>query len=242
MRNSILETTVGAFVIAVAVIFFLFVFQKSDQQSEGAYNIIALFDKVDGLTDGDDVKIGGVKIGRVKSISIDKKNYLARVDLSISKSVKIPSDSSAGVSSESLLGGKYVNINPGNDEDMLKEGDLIEDTQSSISLEQMLGKYLFSGKDDDKKDNDVASFDSSDHNFETKNKVKSKIAHEKRQTISEPVVPQVQVVKQPLQPQVQQPNSDPSELSTINREMESIESTLTKDESSVLGDLTELAS
>lgn len=147
MRHNFLETITGAIVLLIAGLFFAFGYQFSTSSHKQTIKIFAQFDRVDGVSVGNDVRIGGVTIGHVNHISINKKNFKAIVGIDIDASLKIPSDSSAEIVSESLMGGKFVNISPGGDEIFLKAGDTISLTQSSVSLEGLLSKYIFSNQE-----------------------------------------------------------------------------------------------
>jgi len=144
MRHNFLETITGAIVLMVAGVFFAFGYQFSTSSRVQTIRILANFDRVDGVSIGNDVRMGGVTIGHVSSVSIDKKNFKAVLAMDIDASLKVPKDSSAEISSESLMGGKYVNVSPGGDDEFLKPGDKISLTQSSVSFESLLSKYIFS--------------------------------------------------------------------------------------------------
>lgn len=150
MKRNLLETIMGALVLLVAGFFVATAYQNSGIKNENGYLILANFDRVDGITRGTDVKIGGIKIGTVDDMSLDTESFRAKVTFSINNTVKLPADSSAEIASEGLLGGKFVNIIPGADEETLKDGGKIEYTQSSINLEQLLGKFAFGSADDNK--------------------------------------------------------------------------------------------
>ncbi len=98
---------------------------------------------------GSDVKVKGVKVGSVRDIMIDQPNDRVVVTVSIQDHIDIPEDSSASITSEGLMGGKYISIEPSGRETLMqKDGSgVISSTQSSISLESLLGKYLFSAKE-----------------------------------------------------------------------------------------------
>lgn len=152
MRTNVIEAITGAVVLAVAGGFFYYAYSLSGTKVVSGYDIYANFDRIDGLADGSDVKLSGVKVGDVKSITIDPKTYLAKVDMTIESSISLPDDTSAQVASESLMGGKYIALVPGGSDKDLKPGGKIIYTQSSISLEGLLGKYLFvNNESDDKK-------------------------------------------------------------------------------------------
>ena len=143
MRHNFLETITGAAVLLVAGIFFAFGYQFSSASRTETIRISAIFDRADGVSVGNDVRMGGVNIGHVGQMVIDKKNFKAVLSLDIDASLKIPVDSSAEISSESLMGGKYINISPGGEDEVLKSGNTITLTQSSISFESLLSKYIF---------------------------------------------------------------------------------------------------
>ncbi|MFI4983615.1 MAG: outer membrane lipid asymmetry maintenance protein MlaD [Rickettsiales bacterium] len=146
MNKNFVETLVGAFVIIIAAVFLWFAYSTTEVKSTAnAYKLLASFSRADGLSLGSDVKIGGIKVGKVTSLSIDHKTYQAIVELSVSSGIEVPADTTAEIVGDGLLGGKYLSLVPGSDPAMLKNGEKIEYTQSSISLEGLLGKYIFNG-------------------------------------------------------------------------------------------------
>jgi phospholipid/cholesterol/gamma-HCH transport system substrate-binding protein len=138
------EVLVGAGVLAVAAAFLVYALSHSGRSSAGGYGLTASFDHIDGLGVGADVRIAGVKVGSVTSAAIDPKSFNAVVTLTVQDGLEVPKDSSAEVTSDGLLGGKYLSISPGGDTTDLKPGQRIEITQGSVSLEQLLGKFIFS--------------------------------------------------------------------------------------------------
>jgi phospholipid/cholesterol/gamma-HCH transport system substrate-binding protein len=143
-RNPI-EVVTGILVLIVAVGFLAYAISNSGTGAGGAgYPLYASFDNIAGLNVGSDVRLAGVKIGSVQAESIDPKTYLARVTLGIRQGIALPRDSGVSVSSESLLGGVYLAVSPGADEQMLKPGEAFTATQGAISLQDLLGKFIFS--------------------------------------------------------------------------------------------------
>ena len=116
----------------------------SGRASAAGYILHASFDHIDGLNAGADVRLAGVKVGSVQSTRIDPKTYLANVTLTVQDGIRLPKDTSAEVTSEGLLGGKFLDLTPGGDTTMLQPGQTITITQGSVSLEQLLGKFIFS--------------------------------------------------------------------------------------------------
>jgi len=143
-RHGVAETLTGACVLVVALGFLAYAVVHSGRTAGTGYTLTARFDHIDGLARGADVRIAGVKIGSVTDEQIDPKSYQAIVSLSMRNDIHVSKDTGAEITSESLLGGKYVSLSPGGDETMLTAGQTITITQSSISLEQLLGKFIFS--------------------------------------------------------------------------------------------------
>lgn len=143
-KGRIFETVVGICVLIISACFFNFVYMKSNWKSIDGYVLKAKFDRADGLTEGTDVKISGVRVGKIDSIEVDPKSFLAVVTFHISKDIKIPVDSAASVTSDGLFGGKYLSISPGGEDETLKNGEEIERTTGPINLEGLIGKFLFS--------------------------------------------------------------------------------------------------
>lgn len=142
--RGLAEILTGAAVLLVASGFLGFAVTHSGRSTGTGYRLQARFDRIDGLTPGADVRIAGVKVGSVVDARIDPKTYLALVTLTVRDDLRLPKDTSAEVTSESLLGGKFLNLTPGGDPAELAAGGMIGITQSSISLEQLLGKFIFS--------------------------------------------------------------------------------------------------
>ncbi len=150
MKNNTIEAVMGAVVIAVAGLFLFFAYDSSQLNTTTGYTITAKFDRVDGLTVGNDVRMCGVKVGTVAKLELDNKDYLAVLTMDIVPEVKLPDDSSAEIVSESLLGGKFVALVPGGDDEMIPAGGEIKFTQASVNLEALIGQFIFSGQDKDK--------------------------------------------------------------------------------------------
>ncbi len=143
-RHSVIEVATGAVVLLVAGGFLVFAIANTGQKfGAGGYPLNASFDHVDGLSVGADVRIAGVKIGAVQSIRLDAKTYQADVGFTVQNDVSLTDDSSATVSTDGLLGGKYLAVATGGDDKTLKPGGTITITQGSVNLEALIGKYIF---------------------------------------------------------------------------------------------------
>lgn len=143
-RNSV-ETILGAVVLAVAGGFLAFAYKTADLSPVQGYMVTAKFSSVDGLATGSDVRIGGIKVGVVSRLDLDPESYQAIAHLQLRDGVKLPTDSGAVVASDGLLGGKYIALEPGAEDAMLKAGEEIAFTQSSVSIESLIGKFMHSG-------------------------------------------------------------------------------------------------
>lgn len=144
MGKTLLETLIGAAVLVVAVIFAVFAYTRSGVGTVTGYEVTARFTAVDGLDVGDDVRISGIKVGSVLDQSLEPTFYQAVIRMSINSEVKLPKDTTAAIVSAGLLGGKYVALEPGGEEEMIKPGEEITLTQSSVNLEGLLGKVIYS--------------------------------------------------------------------------------------------------
>lgn len=148
MKRSVIETALGGLVILVAISFLAFSVNTAQVGKVSGYELNARFSGIGGLATGDDVLISGVKVGSIVAVTLDSETFLANVKMSIENNVKLPTDTAALISSESLLGGRYLALEPGAEEDMLKPGSTIEYTQAPQNLEQLLGQFIFSMQGD----------------------------------------------------------------------------------------------
>lgn len=146
MRDRILEIVVGLFlVMGVAALFFLAIKVSglSAESGRPSYTLYAYFNNAGGLSPRAKVTLAGVVIGRVAEVSLDPKSLRAKVALEIYQEVdQIDAEAVAQILTAGLLGEKYIGIVPGAGEEMLKNGGVVEDTQSSLVLEDLIGKFL----------------------------------------------------------------------------------------------------
>jgi len=143
MQNSVVETLIGAVVIAVAVAFFAFAYSSTGSAPISGYEVTAKFNRADGVNLGTDVRMSGIKVGTVSGMSLDPMTYNAVLTLALESSVKLPDDSSVRITSDGLLGNQYLSIEPGGSETPIAPGGEIENTQGSIDLMGLLGKAMF---------------------------------------------------------------------------------------------------
>lgn len=147
MNRNIVETITGAVVVIIAILFVAFAHDtvKIINKPSETYKIEAKFENSDGIMVGSDVRIGGIKIGVVSNQWLESQSYLANIEMTIDDDVKLPKDSSAQILSSGLLGSKYVSLVPGADDRLLENRDQIKFTQSSVNIENLIGKFMFSG-------------------------------------------------------------------------------------------------
>ncbi|KJG36975.1 toluene ABC transporter substrate-binding protein [Photobacterium angustum] len=150
-QNKRLELWVGIFMLAGIAALLVLAFKVANLQSFGSnesYTLKAHFDNIGGLKVRSPVKVGGVTVGEVTAINLDKETYIPMVTLSINKKFGyFPETSSASILTSGLLGEQYLGISPGfvdDDVEMLHNGELIEDTKSALVLEDMIGQVLYS--------------------------------------------------------------------------------------------------
>lgn len=148
MNKKPVETIMGIVVLLIAVLFLLFAYRVSDLQVVKGYEVNAKFFKVGGLNVGSDVRINGIKIGTVTSQKLSNEDYMVDVVLSIASDVKLPEDSVVSITSDGLMGNKFVKIDPGHSKNLLSNGDEIKKTQDFETLEDLIGKFIFKATGD----------------------------------------------------------------------------------------------
>jgi phospholipid/cholesterol/gamma-HCH transport system substrate-binding protein len=145
MRGNVIETVMGAVVLVVAALFLVFAYKTSQLRPVASgYEVMADFARIDGIHQGSDVRVSGVKVGSVVSETLDPKTFLAVIRMSIDPSIELPDDTVAQVTSSGLLGDKYLSLAPGGSDKTIPHGGKIRYTQSSISLENLIGQMMFS--------------------------------------------------------------------------------------------------
>ena len=143
MKREYFETFIGFFVIAVAIVFCLYVAKITNKKLNiSTYNVYAKFENIEGLSIGSKVKIGGLDIGNISSIEIDN-DYKIKLLLKIYSNIKIPNDSSISVSTSGLIGSKYLKVQAGGSDEYMTSNDEFEFTQSTMDLEELISKFMF---------------------------------------------------------------------------------------------------
>jgi len=146
MQMRAIEIVVGAFMLAGLISLAILAVRVSGFSvgtESNTYEVSARFENIGGLVVRSKVTVAGVIIGHVSEITLDDKTFMAVVKMDIDSDVdNLSKDTAAAILTEGLLGGKYIGLSIGADEEMLKDGDEIVDTQSSIVLEELIGQFL----------------------------------------------------------------------------------------------------
>ncbi|MBV1867712.1 MAG: outer membrane lipid asymmetry maintenance protein MlaD [Marinosulfonomonas sp.] len=150
MSENTTEVIVGGVVLTVALGFLLYAGQLSGftQNTSAGNEFTASFRSIEGVSVGTDVRVAGVKVGRVIELELDPQTFRAQTRISITSDIELPEDTAVIVASEGLLGGNFVELLPGGSPFNLEPGSEIEDTQSSVSLIQLMLKFVTGNSDE----------------------------------------------------------------------------------------------
>jgi phospholipid/cholesterol/gamma-HCH transport system substrate-binding protein len=149
MENKVIESVLGGVVLFVAALFMVFAYSSADLRKVQGYTIAANFPMTDGLKAGTDVKVNGVKVGSVVSQQLitepGPNQYMVDVRMTIDPAVKLPTDTIAMLASESLLGGKYMALEVGVDDEMVKTdgSGRLTHTQAPLRLDDLIGQVIY---------------------------------------------------------------------------------------------------
>ncbi len=143
MKKFDLELAVGVFMIIgiLALGYISIKLGRLEVIGGKGYTIVALFEKAGGVKTGAVVEIAGVEIGKVKTVSLD--DYRARVEIMVNEGIRIQDDAIASIKTKGLIGEKFIQISPGASDALLKNGDILRDTESAIDIEELISKYVF---------------------------------------------------------------------------------------------------
>jgi phospholipid/cholesterol/gamma-HCH transport system substrate-binding protein len=137
------ELLAGGVVLAAALGFLGYAVANTGRTTVSGYALHAAFDNISGISVGSPVRLAGVQVGSVTAARVDPQSYRAVLTFTVQPAVKLPQDSSAEITTEGLLGGNALSLTPGGDEKMLADGGEIKITQSPVSIEQLLGKFIY---------------------------------------------------------------------------------------------------
>jgi phospholipid/cholesterol/gamma-HCH transport system substrate-binding protein len=142
-QSPLRDLMVGLFVLAGlgAVAYLSATLGGVSYGGQGGLALEAVFDEIGGLSPRAQVVVGGVKIGQVKGIRLDP-DLRARVIMDVDPEVALPRDTSASILTSGVLGDQYIALEPGAEEELLKDGDEIDYTQSAVVLERLIGRVV----------------------------------------------------------------------------------------------------
>lgn len=148
MKRFNMEMIVGLFLLAGFAGFSWLAIKMGDLDlfKNESYAVTARFLSTSGLKEGSTIELAGVTVGKVKRIELDPGEYEAVVHLDIDKTVKLQDDSIASIRTAGIIGDKFIKLTPGGSDIYLEPGDEIEETESAISLEELVSKYIFEGE------------------------------------------------------------------------------------------------
>ncbi|MBT3176502.1 MAG: outer membrane lipid asymmetry maintenance protein MlaD [Desulfobacula sp.] len=137
------EISVGIFMmVGIACLVYLSInLGNVDLFGSDSFMIDAKFGSIEGLEVAASVEIAGVPVGKVKRITLEENE--AFVQMEIKKGTKITEDTIASIRTKGIIGDKFVKLSPGGSDNLLGDKDVLMDTESAISLEELVSKYIF---------------------------------------------------------------------------------------------------
>jgi len=143
MRHNLTEVLTGTAVLILAIGFLIFGASRVGVTGgEASYDLVASFRSAEGVRVGTDVRLAGVKVGTVSGLSLNADTFRAEATLSLREDVQLPDDSAIVISSEGLLGGNFVEVQPGGSPFTYEPGDEVLDTQGAVSLISLLLRFV----------------------------------------------------------------------------------------------------
>ncbi|MDP9095737.1 MAG: outer membrane lipid asymmetry maintenance protein MlaD [Pseudomonadota bacterium] len=142
-KRGVAELGTGAVIIMLALGFLGYALINTGRGNTTGLHFTAQFDNIGGITSGSEVRLAGVKVGTVSDVTIDPRTFQAILGLTVRPDLKLPTDTSAVISTGGLLGGQFVTLSPGGAAANLADGGAIRLTQSATNLEDLLGKFIF---------------------------------------------------------------------------------------------------
>ncbi len=139
---------VGVFLLAGFASFSWIAVKMGDLDlfKEESYNISASFTSISGLKEGAALELAGVVVGKVTKIELNEEEFEATVFMDVRKTIQLSDDSIASIRTSGIIGDKFIKLTPGGSDLFLEAGDMIEETEASISIEELISKYIFEGE------------------------------------------------------------------------------------------------
>jgi len=150
MNSKKVELTVGIFVlIGLIAILYLALQVGSNRWAGDHYSLQARFLNAGGLNEGSSVQIAGVKVGTVGSITLNKEQMVAMVEIKLPTDLVLDDDTIASIKSTGLIGDKFLALNPGGSGIPLEAGEVIVDTESAVDIEDLISRFAFGSIDEE---------------------------------------------------------------------------------------------
>jgi len=131
------EAVLGAVTVGVIVVFVWLTFSFGGGAPRGSQPYVLLFDSALGLSVDNTVAVAGVKVGVVEHIAVDGRK--ARVTVRVDPAVQLHADAKAALRQKTLLGEKYVDLDPGHgDQPLLAAGTVIEHNVPTVEIDQVI--------------------------------------------------------------------------------------------------------
>ena len=143
MQSTIVETIIGAVVLAVTILFVTYAYRVAGSTTQAGYVITANFDRVDGLALGADVRLSGIKVGAVTAMTLNTESYEAEVEMTINPDVKLYDGTAVKITSAGLLGNQYVSLDPGGGIEQLANGSEITNATGTVDLMSLISRFIF---------------------------------------------------------------------------------------------------
>ncbi len=139
---------VGVFLLVGFAIFAYIAVKMGDLDlfKKDSYDVTASFTSISGLKEGATLEVAGVVVGKVTKIELNEEEYEATVYMDVIKSVQLSDDSIASIRTSGIIGDKFIKLTPGGSDIFLESGDSIDETEASISIEELVSKYIFEGE------------------------------------------------------------------------------------------------
>ncbi len=148
MKRHQLEIVVGAFLILGILALAWIAIRMGEVGAHGStYEMRARFTSVSGLREGAYVELAGVRVGQVVEIDVDPVEYTAEIVMALEDRIELQEDTIASIRTSGIIGDKFVKITPGGSDIILQPGETIIETEPSISLEELISKYIFESDD-----------------------------------------------------------------------------------------------
>ena len=147
MSKRSVETTVGIFVIAglLCIAYMTLRLGNLDVLGGNYYTLKVRFSSITGLKPGSSVEMLGIQIGQVKGFTLDQENQEAIVEMKIRGDIKIYDDAIASIKTSGLIGDRYIHIDAGGSDVILKPGGIITESEPPVDIEELISKYIFGG-------------------------------------------------------------------------------------------------